>query len=568
MALPLLALGARMTASQGVRAGATQAVRRGATQRAAAAGGGRRGGGIGFMDMMDMKGVANNVIDFKTGKAATRSNGMSMGGSAPAIAAPAAVRQNTNVAGDIQAATELSMDELAKQTKILQDIQENTQQTATNTQSMVGSGAAAAIPSTPDDQQGSSEQGVSGKLLDSLAKLAPAASIGLGGLAGFGLAQIGTGPAENEQQEQVYDVLESDQGMFDRIGANTALSDMFGTRRGIDNVSSEELEANQAKREQIVKRIERAGLDEKEQERQIGLLDRYLKRGQVDKVQDISSKYRLAGDEEDVAYQYRFGKMDMSQAEDYAETTGNQGAIDKLEQARTAYENDPEALAKAEQEFVDSMNKARIEFDKRYSSEMDKRGQYGLETAAERSSRQIEKAEDLVAAKFGNEGFFGGLMESGSRFFSSEETDQEALEKGVKAKLARIRANMEKGNASEKQIQTQMQDELSNIQQMSVGELEKYIKTDDTSTEKLQQQMQRGEEIMRQEEAERRADAKAATAASMAAAAKPAAGGTSAGTSEPTVTTAIVNDPSSRDTVGRSITRVYNQRALYPGWSM
>ncbi len=542
MALPLLALG---------RA-ALGAARTGVTASRTA-----KGGKMGFKDMMELKNTTGKVIDFRTGKTAENTQNMSSGGGASPIVATPNPTAPANVSSDIQAASELSMEELATQTKILRDIQENTQQTSTNTQGMLGSGAAAAIPSTPDEKQDSSDdKGLGEKILGKLAAMAPAASVGLGSLAGFGLAQIGTGKPEDKRQEQIYDVTEADAGFLDRIGANTALSDMFGTRRGMENVSSEELEANQGKREQIVKRIERADLGEDDTAAQIKLLDRYFKTGQAQKVEDMSKKFRMVGDEESLAYQYRFGNMNLSQAEDYADSSGASLALDDLKTARTG--GNAETIAEAEQKFVNLMNEKRLEFDKMYSTGVDKLGQAGIRTGKEKASDQLNRVDDAVASKFGNEGFFGGLMESGKRLFSSEDTDQEGLEKGVRGKLGRIRAKLTAGGANEKQIQTQISDELQSIKQMDVDELNSYIKTDEMSTDKLMKEYNDGEQEMNRQRAQEMA---AMTAAGQTA---PAAGGGQASKEqEPVVATAVVTDPTTRDSVGNGLKKINNPFGMF-----
>ena len=566
MALPLLSLGARLLGSRAVGAGATQAVRGGAARTAAAGTTGAAGGtvagqaasrGMGFKDIVkESTKIKNNVVSFKTGNA-------SKGGQAAAAGVGGGVATTTSstnrVAGDIQAATELSMDELAKQTKILQEIQQNTQQTSTNTQGLAVMGSGAAKP-PPSEEEIKGRFGKAGAVAATIGKKADekiptSMSAFLGALGGMAL----TNPDKPENTRAAAEANLTAFSGSERTKAFGSLLSDGGMRGG--KVSEEEVAANKGKRDAIVKRIERAGLEPDKQKEVIERLDYAFERGNEKSVQAIAEKYRMEGDEDTGAYQFRksAAKFDIAAAEKFAASLGEEGVSDleRLQQARDALENDPEQLAKEEKAFRDKQLALRTASEKRMSEELYSKGFLGTQTAAQKKEMQLEQVEEKVAAKFGNEGLFGSFLEGAKRIggdIFGYETEQEKAENEIKSKIAFREAEMREGGASERDIINMRKDMLAQIEDksMMIPEAAKTRPNADTLGEKVQ---------------ESDYEEQAKTASFMKGM---LGGGNTGGTAatpdskanQPVDATAIIADPSTKDSVGNMLKRLNDMRSM------
>jgi len=563
MALPLLSLGARLAGSQALRAGGTQAVRGGAARTAAAGTTGAAGGtvagqtasrGMGFKDIVkESTKIKNNVVSFKTGNS-------SKGGQAAAAGVGGGVATTTSstnrVAGDIQAATELSMDELAKQTKILQEIQQNTQQTSTNTQGLAVMGSGAAEP-PPSEEEIKGRFGKAGAVAATIGKKADekipmSLSAFLGAVSGMAL----TNPDKPENTRAAAEAnLTSGGGKrFAAFGELFADSAQAGA-------SKEEVAANKGKRDAIVKRIERANLEPDKQKTEIEKLDRAFDRGNEKEVQKIAEKYRMAGDEDTGAYQFRKSAalFDVAEAEKFAASLGEEGVSDleRLNQSRKALENNPEQLAKEEKAFRDKQLALRTESEKRISEELYSKGFLGTQTAAQKKEMQLEQVEEKVAGSFGNEGFFGGLFEGAKRIggdIFGYETEQETAENDIKNKIAAREAEMRESGASERDIINMRKDMLAQIEDKSMM-LPEAIPTRPNA------------DTLGSNAQESKLQEQAAMAASMSAAnSRGNTGGTAATpdskANQPVDATAIIADPSTKDSVGNMLKRLNDMRSM------
>lgn len=534
MALPLLTLG---------RAASGDAGRKSAAKTA------------GFKDIVKQTAsVKDNVLSFKTGKTLDSDKA----GKGSTISRVDKTTSDTNrVAGDIQAATELSMDELAKQTKLLDEIKQNTQQTATNTQGLVTASSGAA-PAPPSEEEIKSKFGKTGSVLATIGKKADekiptSLSAFLGAIAGMSF----TNPEKVVNTREAVEAKLTSKSGAERSQAFGALLTDGGGR--MDRVSDEEIAANKGKRDAIVKRIERANLAPEEQAKAIEQLDSYFERGDEKAVQNVAEKYRMVGDEDTGAYQFRksAAKFGVAEAEKFAASLGEEGAADleKFKQQQAALENNPEELAKIEKEFRDKQLALRTASEKRMSEELYAKGFLGTQTAAQKKEMQLEQVEDKVAASMGNEGFFARAFEGVKRFggdIFGYETEQEQTENAIKSKMAFTEAEMREAGASERDIINMRKDMLAQIQS-KIEEIPEATKTRPSA------------DILDNNARESKLQEQAAMAASMGA----AAGGNTVNAvtpdskaNQPVDATAILTDPSTKDSVGNMLKKLNDMRSF------
>ena len=533
MALPLLALGRTALAAVG----------RGKAAKTA-----------GFKDILkESTQMKNNVLSFKTGKTLD-SDGA---GQASTISRVDKTTSSTNrVAGDIQAATELSMDELAKQTKLLDEIKQNTQQTSTNTQGLVAASSGAA-PAPPSEEEIKGRFGKTGAVLANIGKKADekipmSLSAFMGAIAGMSL----TNPNNANTREATEAKLTAKSGA-DRSQAFGALLTDGGGR--MDKVSDEEIAANKGKRDAIVKRIERANLSPEEQAKEIANLDSYFERGNEESVQAVADKYRMVGDEDTGAYQFRksAAKFGVAEAEKFAASLGEEGAgdLEKFKQQRAALENNPEELAKIEKEFRDRQLALRTASEKRMSEELYAKGFLGTQTAGQKKEMQLEQVEDKVAASMGNDGFFASAFEGAKRFGGNifgYETEQEQTENAIKSKMAFTEAEMREAGASERDIINMRKDMLAQIQS-KIEEIPEATPTR-PSADTLGSNSQ---ESKLQEQAAMAASMGAATGGNTVNAVTP-----DSKANQPVDATALLTDPSTKDSVGNMLKKLNDMRSL------
>jgi len=531
MALPLLALGRTAMAA------------------------GARGKTAGFKDILkESTSTKNNVLSFKTGKTLDSDEA----GKGSTISRVDKTTSDTNrVAGDIQAATELSMDELAKQTKLLDEIKQNTQQTSTNTQGLVTASSGAA-PAPPSEEEIKGRFGKTGSVLATIGKKAdekiPASMAAfMAAIAGMAL----TNPADKvNTREAVEAKLTSESGAERSQAFGQLLTDGGGR---MDRVSDEEIAANKGKRDAIVQRIKRANLSPEEEAKQIEELDSYFERGNEKSVQAVAEKFRMVGDEDTGAYQFRKSadKFGVAEAEKFAASLGEEGAADleMLRQQQAALENNPEELARIEKEFRDKQLALRTASEKRMSEELYAKGFLGTQTAAQKKEMQLEQVEDKVAASMGNDGFFASAFEGAKRFggdIFGYETEQEQTENAIKSKMAFTEAEMREAGASERDIINMRKDMLAQIQS-KIEEIPEAIPTR-PNADTLGSNAQ---ESKLQEQAAMAASMGAATGGNTVNAVAP-----DSKANQPVDATALLTDPSTKDSVGNMLKKLNDMRSF------
>ena len=170
---------------------------------------------------------------------------------------------------------------------------------------------------------------------------------------------------------------------------------------------------------------------------------------------------------------------------------------------------------------------------------------------------QLEEVEEKVAAKFGNEGLFGGFLEGAKRIggdIFGYETEQETAENAIKNKIAAREAEMRESGASERDIINMRKDMLAQIEDksMMLPEAAKTRPNADTLGEKVQ---------------ESDYEEQARTASFMKGM---LGGGNKGGTTatpdskanQPVDATAIIADPSTKDSVGNMLKRLNDMRSM------
>lgn len=461
MALPLLALG---RAALGV-AGRT-AARGSLTARGAAAGGvAGSTAAIGFSEMagqMTQQSPANNVIQFQTGM-----NNISSGGAAAPVArteaATPATTPNMQVAGDIQAATELSMDELAKQTKILEEIEVNT--------SPPPSAGGQAPPLSDEDElkEANKKEQNTATLLDKLAnKLST--ELGTAILALGAAIAVTDGTDIVPKSEENLDVLIG-AGAEEKVGpfgvergktlaaSNAKFSEISQFRfttddKGRRTVGAQELEANKAKKEQIAGMIDAAGGSDQDYQ----LLEKAFMEGDTTAIQNIEDKYRGVGMEASAAYQFGVAADKFSQGD----------AVDVARRTGTAL---PEgglinADDETKQKFIAEMLEKQRGIAAQYSA--------GLEQNVNMERRQAliggdgifgkaTRIDKVVNEQFKEEGM-------GTMFTMRDQN----IADSIRGELEGYRAALKSSGLGERATNTLVADEIKRLETATVEDLEKY----------------------------------------------------------------------------------------------
>jgi hypothetical protein len=414
---------------------------------------------------------ASNVVDFKAANSAVGGNNRSSGGAAAPIAAPT-VSPTNSMSGDIAAASELSMEELANQTKILTSIQKNTGQTAKNTTVPPSAGGQAAPPPSEEEikKKLDGEDG-DGKLKGILSNLAKSvAPLGDAMLAlGAAVAAVELDNALNKPKTQTQadktllaatgqsDELETN--IFGGTGTSKQIADynIASTRFTTDEkgnriVGAAEQEANKEKKSQIMAMIGEGGDPADAQK-----LETAFREGKVEDIQAIEDKYRQAGQEGSAAYQYRAAKESFSQA-------------DAVSVARDMGLEKPDLIG-ADQEtkdkFIADMLAKQQEFMEQYSTVIAGEGK-NLDRRATLTGDSMfgsSRLDQVVESKFDEEGkgsFFGRSQEEGKAFDN------------IKAELEGYRKSLKSSGLGEKEANNRVADELKKLEKLSAEQMMDY----------------------------------------------------------------------------------------------
>ncbi len=462
MALPLLALG---RAALGV-AGRT-AARGSLTARGAAAGGvAGSTAAIGFSEMagqMTQQSPASNVIQFQTGM-----NNISSGGSAAPMARTTATPNtapNVGVAGDIQAATELSMDELAKQTKILQEIEGNT--------SPPPSAGGQAPPLSDEDElkEANKKEQNTASLLDKLAsKLSSELGTAIIALGAAIAVTDGTDVVPKTQSEDNLDIL-TGAGAEEKVGPfgvergktlaayNAKFSEISQYRftsddKGFRTVGADEMEANKAKQEQIAGMIDAAGGSDQDYQR----LETAFRAGDTDAIQNIEDKYRGVGMKASDAYQFGVAADRFSQADavSVARRTGSalpEGGLINADDA-------------TKEKFIAEMLGKQKGIAAQYSAGLEQNVNMDRRKALIGSDGVFGKAtriDNVVNEQFKEEGM-------GTMFTMRDQN----IADSIRGELEGYRAALKSNGLGERATNTLVADEIKRLETATVEDLEKY----------------------------------------------------------------------------------------------
>jgi hypothetical protein len=486
-ALPLLALGgAAARAGLGAIARTTGAVaaRAGGAMRAGAAGG--VGGGaaaIGFSDVVKTgaeQSPANNVVNFKAANNAVGRAGRSSGGAAAPITPT--VASTSSMSGDIAAASELSMEELANQTQILKAIQKNTGVTAKNTMAPPSAGGQAAPPPTEEEIKGKLDDDEGSKLAKLVGKLEKGLSSSLGtAILALGAALAVNAPEDKKAKtrsdreierltgggkdlEGIAGVLQNKEG----AAAMAKFSEIDRYRFKNDGTVGEaEQEANKEKKSQIMAMIGEGGDPADAQK-----LETAFREGKVEDIQAIEDKYRQAGQEGSAAYQYR-----AADTKKFEFTAAMQVA--KREGIET-----PGLLASDEerQKFRDDMLAKQNEFAAKYSKVVAGEGKNFDRREALLGDTNLIGAgggrlDDVIMSQFDEEkrgSFFGRSEEEGKAFDN------------IKAELEGYRKSLKSSGLGEREVNNKIADEIKKLEGMSANQMLEYTAPPKISGERLE----------------------------------------------------------------------------------
>ena len=471
--LPLLALGGAAAAAARAGLGAIArttgavAARTGAARTGAAGGAAGGATALGFADVMKRgseQSPASNVINFKT---ANSTIGKSSGGAAAPIAHPTMTPTNS-MSGDIAAASELSMEELANQTQILKAIQKNTGVTAKNTKVPPSAGGQAVPPPTEEEIKGKLDADEGSKLAKLVGKLEKGLSSSLGtAILALGAALAVNEPEDPEDKEKTTKTTDfelmtgtgegAEKNIFGvekgatRFGSDAKYFNLSQYRftkdeKGNRVVGSAEQEANKEKKTQIMAMIGEGGDPADSQK-----LETAFRKGDVKSIQEIEDKYRKAGTEGSQAYQYRAAEKSFSQAD--AVSVAKREGIDTPD------------LINADQEtkdkFIAEMYAKQNELAKNYSAAIAGEGK-NYERRAELTGSRLDK---VVESKFDAEGkgsFFGRSKEEGKAFDN------------IKAELEGYRKSLKSSGLGEKEANNRVADELKKLEKLSAEQMMDY----------------------------------------------------------------------------------------------
>ena len=497
---PLLTLGraalTRGTAARGVAANTART----STAPAALA------TSVGFGDIMSKaakQSPASNVIDFKSGRS------VSSGGAAAPMRTPT-VSSNTSLAGDIQAASELSMEELADQTKVLKEIQKNTKVTAKNTMAPPSAGGQAAAPPSEEeikrrlDGDKKAEASMLGKFADKLSSDLGSALLALGAA----VAAVEGDKFFNKEKPTDFELMSGTGAGTDTVsitgvekgatlaGSNAKFSNISQYRFTTDEkgnrvVGSAEQEANKEKKTQIMAMIGEGGDPADSQK-----LETAFREGDVKSIQEIEDKYRKEGTEGSQAYQYRAAEKSFSQAD--AVSVAKREGIDTPD------------LINADQEtkdkFIAEMYAKQNELAKNYSAAIAGEGK-NYERRAELTGDKLFKSSRLdkvVESQFDEEGkgsMFGRSTEEGKAFDN------------IKAELEGYTKSLKESGLGERATNNLIADELKKLESLSAEQMLEYT-APKVSGDKLSNAQQQADQAMDQKAASQRMPAAAASAPS------------------------------------------------------
>lgn len=429
--------------------------------------GGMSRGIVGFGDVMKtgvQQSPASNVIQFKTGNNATPAS--------KAARTPTAT--NAGLAGDVAAASELSMEELSNQTQILKAIQKNTGVTAKNTMAPPSAGGQALPPPSEEEIK---------KRLDSddeskLAKLVGGLEKGLSSTLGQAILALGAalyvnqpegGDNANESQSRLERMTGTGKGAKTNIFGKTEAETLHGSNLTFENITSyrftadekgrrvagvEEQEANKEKKKQIMAMIGEGGDPADAQK-----LETAFREGNVKDIQAIEDKYRQAGQEGSQAYQYRASKAAFSQAD--AVSVGRRMGIDvgalKL----------GSASVEEKQKFIDEMYAEQQKFMKEYSDVVAGEGTNEARRAQLTGDKLFKSSrlENIVESQFDKEGrgfFFGKSDEEGVAFNK------------IKAELEGYRKSLKSSGIGEAAANNLVADELKKLEKFNADQMLEY----------------------------------------------------------------------------------------------
>jgi len=198
----------------------------------------------GFTDLMKNGSAQSsaNVVNFKT----ARSN---VGGQKSATPASTKTAPASAMSSDIAAATELSMEELSKQTDVLRDIEKNTKQTTKNTAKPPSAGGQAPAPPSEDvikaQAKAGTDDGDNSKLEKYLDKVQQAMVSGMGtGLLALGAALFAMRDKEAKQAKVTDEVVGQNSKALAAIGGIQG-NELFKTQ-GSDASLGRDATANEA----------------------------------------------------------------------------------------------------------------------------------------------------------------------------------------------------------------------------------------------------------------------------------------------------------------------------------
>ena len=487
MALPLLALGgAAARAGLGAIARTTGAVaaRTGGAMRAGAAG--AVGGGaaaIGFSDVVKTgaeQSPANNVVNFKAANNAVGRAGRSSGGATAPITPT--VASTSSMSGDIAAASELSMEELANQTKVLKTIEKNTQKTAKNTTVPPSAGGQA----TPPPSEEEIKERLDGEDDSKLAKLIGGLEKGLSSSLGSAILALGAAIAVTREPSSK---TRADTDLETLAGGGEELEGLAGVlqnREGAQSIAKfteidryrfkndgtvgeAEQEANKAKQEQIAGMIDAAGGSDQDYQ----LLETAFREGNVQDIQAIEDKYREAGATASDAYQFR-----AADTKKFEFTAAMQVAKREGIETPGLFASDEE-----KQKFRDDMLAKQNEFAARYSEAI---GGVGANNFDRREALLGDtnfigagggRLDDVIMSQFDEE-------KRGSMFGRSEE-EGKAFD-NIKAELEGYRKSLKSSGLGEREVNNKVADEIKKLEGMSANQMLEYTAPPQISGERLE----------------------------------------------------------------------------------
>jgi len=374
------------------------------------------------------------------------------------------------MSSDIQAATELSMEELSRQTDVLRSIDKNTKQTTKNTAKPPSAGGQAPAPDSEEVIKAKADADDDSKLAKMLGKLEKSLNSQLGtGFLALGAAMLAMRDRGDDQPQAVKDVLaatgrsdEIDTNILGGTGTSKQIADfkIASTRFTTDDkgrrvVGAAELEANAEKKEQIKAMIESVGGPDSEKDSE--LLEKAFIEGDTKTINRIEDKYREVGQEGSNAYQFRAAEESFGQA-------------DAVAVARDFGIETPDLL-NADQDtkdkFIADMLGKQQELMKQYSTGLAGQGK-NLDRRASLIGDQLFKSsrlDQVVESAFDEEGrgsFFGRSDEE-SQAFDRVKAELESYTKGLKA------SGMEELEANNK-----IADELKRLEGLSADQMLSY----------------------------------------------------------------------------------------------